>query len=82
MAMKKCEGANWCVAEVPEGTHACPVHTKNPALNSWENAEAWGKRVRRQRAAQLAAVARKAKIAAREAKEDAIRKNRPPSAPR
>jgi hypothetical protein len=61
MAMKKCEGAHWCVALVPEGTFACPIHTKAPALNSWERPENWAKRVRRAKAAKTAAATRAAK---------------------
>lgn len=63
MTMKKCEGAHWCVAQVPEGTYACPIHAKAPELNSWESPENWAKRIRRQRSAQLAAKKREAKKA-------------------
>jgi hypothetical protein len=51
------------VAQVPEGTYACPIHAKAPELNSWESPENWAKRIRRQRSAQLAAKKREAKKA-------------------
>ena len=67
MRMKKCEGASWCTAVVPEGTFACPVHTKFPAINSWEKPDAWGIRLRRSRAAKVAAAKRQAKLDAERA---------------
>ena len=56
---KKCEGAPWCLWQVADNVHACPMHTKYPTLHR-EEREAWATRVRRTEAARIRAAKKQA----------------------
>lgn len=48
--MKVCEGAPWCLMLVPDGTRACKMHQRYPALFN-EGRDKWASRVRKGEAA-------------------------------